>query len=733
MRRGWCFIAALVVLATTGSCSDDSGKQQGECARDSDCGAGKYCSAGKCETTQVELADRTRVLERDPLFESVVVGASSLDFTFKDDASKAGLKAGDILVGTASGGYLRRATSVTLDGKKAHVETTDAALTDAVKNAQFKVILKSEGAELSGTTGQSLKQKLMVTVPLDGTELSTSGDFQVKISKGSISFGPTVDLELKIVNGAVEVFQASATGQAGIDLNLSASATTKLVSKSSEIKVAGPTQWALGCIMVGPLPVCADVELSFYVGSTASISAATSLTAGFDCSTSITAGARYEDGAWKTLWSPTGSCHGHPLEVTSKATVKTDVYVKPDIKVLLYKTTGPGISVKGYLEISGTRDECEAKLGAKAGLSGDLTYDLEILSKSIIKFNSPLFKWEVDLGGLQESWCEAGLPDAGLDAGKDAGSDTLADAALDAPVDAQWDAIDDAPADAAKDAPLDAKDDTQADVTKTDTFSTPGFVSIPAGTFVMGSPASEPCRGSNEDQHQVTLTHGFEISDHETTQGEFQALMGYNPSGFTSCGASCPVEWVTWYEAAAYCNALSAQKGLTACYDCTGSDAGVSCTESTSYSGSKIYDCPGYRLPTDAEREYAHRAGTTTAYYNGANDPAKCMACSDANADAISWYKCNSGSTTHPVKQKPANAWGLYDMAGNVWEWCHDWYQANLGSSAVVDPVVGSGSLRAVRGGNWNSTAGGMRTAFRGGYGPTLLLNRIGLRCSRTQ
>jgi formylglycine-generating enzyme required for sulfatase activity len=244
---------------------------------------------------------------------------------------------------------------------------------------------------------------------------------------------------------------------------------------------------------------------------------------------------------------------------------------------------------------------------------------------------------------------------------------------------------------------------------------------------MMGSPTSEPCRASDEDQHQVTLTRDLEIQSTEVTQGEFQSLMGYNPSYFSSCGGHCPVEQVNWYEAVGYCNALSASKGYAKCYTCTGSGASVTCQEASAYSGQKVYDCPGYRLPTDAEWEYAYRAGTTTAFYNG---PITCCTGTDANADKIGWCDANS---THPVGQKLKNAWHLYDMAGNVWEWCHDWYQSRLGSSAVTDPFgSSSGSARVLRGGSWSSSAHDLRAANRRDYNPTRRPNHTGFRCART-
>jgi len=255
-----------------------------------------------------------------------------------------------------------------------------------------------------------------------------------------------------------------------------------------------------------------------------------------------------------------------------------------------------------------------------------------------------------------------------------------------------------------------------------------GFVflnAFPPATFTMGSPSSEPGRDSDETQHQVTLTRSFYVSQYEVTQSEWESVMGWNESDFR--GSSRPVERVTWYDAVSYCNKRSQAEGLTPAYTITGA----------SYSGNHIVSATvswnqsaaGYRLLTEAEWEYACRAGTQTAFCNGGITNIYCDPV-DPNLNQVGWYCGNAGSTTHDVGGKSPNGWGLYDIHGNVWEWCWDWYGSYGGT--VTDPTgPGSGSNRVKRGGSWNYVAQNCRSANRYDYTPDDRGNYLGFRLAR--
>jgi len=218
------------------------------------------------------------------------------------------------------------------------------------------------------------------------------------------------------------------------------------------------------------------------------------------------------------------------------------------------------------------------------------------------------------------------------------------------------------------------------------------LVRIPAGQFLIGSPESEKDRGRDETQHEVTISRPFYMGVYEVTQAQWQAVMGMNPSRFK--GDNRPVERVSWDDCQSFCQALSATAGRT------------------------------IRLPTEAEWEYACRAGTKTQYCFG----------DGAFGDAVSqlawyaWYDGNSMDQTHDVGRRIRNAWGLYDMHGNVWEWCQDSYGAYSAGSQTDPTGPLSGSFRVVRGGSWSYGAYYCRAAYRGVSDPVYRLTNLGFR-----
>jgi formylglycine-generating enzyme required for sulfatase activity len=215
--------------------------------------------------------------------------------------------------------------------------------------------------------------------------------------------------------------------------------------------------------------------------------------------------------------------------------------------------------------------------------------------------------------------------------------------------------------------------------------------------------------------HQVTINKAFFMSDHEVTQKEWVETMGTTirqqrdmedkSLSLYGDGDNYPMYYVNWYEAIEYCNKRSIKEGLMPAYSGSGDD--ITCN----------FKAGGYRLPTEAEWEWAAKGGRKDFMiyeYSGSN-----------SVDGVAWYSGNSGNRTHPVKTKTANSLGLYDMSGNVWEWCWDWYESykatrywdwygRYGGSAQTSPVgAAEGSYRVVRGGSWCYFAQNVRSTFR--------------------
>ena len=214
------------------------------------------------------------------------------------------------------------------------------------------------------------------------------------------------------------------------------------------------------------------------------------------------------------------------------------------------------------------------------------------------------------------------------------------------------------------------------------------MVKVEAGTFMMGATSEMKNPNSNEKPvHQVTLTNDYYMGKYEVTQALWQAVMGSNPSEYK--GDNLPVETVSWNDCQKFISKLNSLTGRM------------------------------FRLPTEAEWEYAARGGKESRGYQYSGS---------SNISDVAWYDENSGSKTHPVGTKQANELGIYDMTGNVWEWCSDWYSSYSSSSQTNPTGSDSGSARVSRGGGWNCNASYCRLSVRFYYTPDFRLDILGLR-----
>ena len=248
------------------------------------------------------------------------------------------------------------------------------------------------------------------------------------------------------------------------------------------------------------------------------------------------------------------------------------------------------------------------------------------------------------------------------------------------------------------------------------------FVLIPAGSFLMGSPKSEKGRQWNEKRHKVVISKSFYMGESEVTQGQWEKLVGFNPSSFSKLGKNYPVDTISWDQCIEFIRVLN-----------------------------KWENTDRYQLPTEAQWEYACRAGSTTAFAEG---NVTTNSCNEPEPALIhtAWYCYNSGDASpaggfkpHPVKTRKPNKWGLYDMHGNVQEWVLDsckwrnFWRTRVGAVTdtykdnIIDPLNKTGEHRIIRGGGWYQKSKYQRSAYRSYYKPGVKRNSLGFRIVRLQ
>lgn len=282
-----------------------------------------------------------------------------------------------------------------------------------------------------------------------------------------------------------------------------------------------------------------------------------------------------------------------------------------------------------------------------------------------------------------------------------------------------------------------ASDDTGASVDSGGTGDWLPMVRIPAGSFEMGAPEAEPGRHDDEALHEVTLTRDLWLGTTVVTEGQWLSLAEALPEGEDGpCGEDCPVRWVSWHAAAAWTVRLAEATGEEPCYACTEAEGeGVRCSPTGS-----AYDCGGPRLPTEAEWEYAMRAGSEGGFHTGASlvagteeDCEEDLALDDGTAlSELGWWCGNSGYHAHEVGQHAPNAWGLHDVHGLSYEWVHDGY-ADYPEGPLTDPEGPAGAAWVShRGGSWGSKPYNLRLGRRSPADPTVGGAGAGLRVART-
>ena len=622
-----------------------------------------------------------------------------------------------------------------------------------LSSSAFNSLTNSGGAKYQPKNlTATLDFPLDYNIPL-GHVFYQDANFLVEtLDSSQLDLNATLHLVANFKGFRLTAIQAQITGTASFELDAHALATAS-ESFAGSLPLIAPIHKPYGGF-IGPVPVWLDVVFEVNAGYSANFSAAAEITDGINAVKTISVGRKWDAvSGWADIFdNPSASLNllTPVWQIGGSADVR--VYLQPKVSVLVESLAGFSADLEPYLDLSGSTQVNPPKcdLSLVAGLDSTIAMDLRV--------------WDASWGALpsktlnlippQTLWhysCETNAPEITVQPQSQTASlgstaSFSVEAKGSAPLSYCW----------YKNG-LYLTDDTRITGSRASTLSIahvqtsdagtymvrvsnqagstnstnavlvvlvppPQMVWIPPGTFVMGSPTSEAQRGSDETQHTVTLTQGFYMGKYAVTQGEYLALMGSNPSYFTTTDAyggpippdlNRPVETVGWDDATSYCAHLTQQEQAVG----------------------RLPTGWVYRLPTESEWEYACRAGTTTAFnfgsgiHGGMANFWDCFEYDAAIGDiyvpspAVAWLP-----RTTTVGSYAPNAWGLHDMHGNVFEWCRDWY-GTYPTGSVIDPQgAPSGSYRVIRGGGWNYGGRGCRSAYRYGGGPSAGYYSVGFR-----
>lgn len=669
-----------------------------------------------------------------------IVAFETNDIVFSYTGAGHGLYVGAILVSHDPDRFFYRlVTSLAEDlpNQTVTAYTTDVPLTALIKDGTFSPELFIQGEGVRPAFGAPIELNYSIPISYESAftvlplEFDLDGDEveDLRITPGALSLDlqGNVQLSCVIKDWRVRAIDASIETQLAAEIRAKVEFFAELAEFSETKTIANaPPVRVLG--FVGPVPVWVDLRLGVDLGFQVSAEGAVVVEAGLDA---------YASSDFRLAWRPGNFEHSYngsfdfvpfAADAGFELSAEAFVYLKPRLSVLVYGLAGVSVDFRRGPALEAVYEvgepQTEITLYDKWSINADLTVvgvdDGELPDVKLVEEKRTMQTWYWP--EIIEQSPEFTRHPSGVTAA--AGSTVTLQASatgnpeptyqwfqngMGIPFQIQPTLTFTMGSGAAGSYHAIARNrlgwvqSNPATVSLLPALSEPGMVWIPCGTFTMGSPDNEPARYSWEGpQTRVTISHGFWMGRYEVTQGEYLAVMGSNPSYFIG-DLNRPVEQVSWFDAVAYCTALTTRE----------QNAG------------RLPAGYVYRLPTEAEWEYACRAGTTTPLHFG-NELRSGMANFNGHSEYLvgdPYHSNPSGiylNRTTAVGSYAPNAWGLYDMHGNVWEWCSDWWSANLPGGSVTDPQgpsLGS-SERVIRSGAWDAEAHDCRSALRYGNFP---------------